>query len=151
MTVTVDLAAVHLALYNRVKPALPAYRELENVAFDPPATAAYVSEDFVPTGGDLHTFPAQGGTVLDDGIYVLRWYGERNAGTKAMNAGIQAVLDLVPVGYAITATGGTVVRIGTRLPPNRTPWRGKIQTDPSNGRPVATITIPWWTQTTQSF
>lgn len=144
MATVTNLDAVHKALFQRVKPALPAARALENVEFVPPATAPYTEEDFVPATSVLWTFPAENGRRLEDGIYVIRYYGERNTGTAAMNAATQAILARVPVGLALTATDGTMVRIGTYDGPRpRAPYRGANKRL-DNGRPVAVITIPWW-------
>jgi hypothetical protein len=142
----VDLNAVHLALRLRAKPALPTIRESENVAFTPPATDPYSEEDFVPATATLRTMPAQGGTVVMTGLYVLRWFGVSGDGTAAMNAGLTALLAKFAPGLAITAGDGTVVRVREDVAPTR----GQIM-NLDNGRPVATVTIPWWLQTTNSL
>jgi hypothetical protein len=147
---TADLDSVHLALRARAKPALPARREYENVPFDPPASDPYSEEDFVPLTNTLLTVTPDNGRALITGIYVIRWFGVAGDGTNAMNAGLMALLARFGTGLTIVATDGTVIRIGSAEGPNRGAKRGQI-TNLDNGRPVATVTIPWWFTTTNTL
>lgn len=149
-----DLNAVYLALRLRAKPALPTAREMENVPFTPPATAPYAEEDFVPATNRLISVTKTNGVAIMTGLYVLRWFGEAGVGTSAMNSGLTAVLALFPIGLGITATDGSVIIIGSyegqNRGPNMGPQRGQI-VNLDNGRPVCTVKIPFWLQSTNSF
>lgn len=146
-----DLNAVHLALRLRAKPALPAYREQENV--DPPSvppTSPYSEEDFVPATNRLISVTKTNGVTIVTGLYVLRWFGVAGVGTSAMNTGLTSLLALFPIGLGITATDGSVVIIGSPVGPNFGPSRGQI-VNLDNGRPVCTVKIPFWIQSTNTF
>jgi hypothetical protein len=134
--------AVHLALRLRAKPALPTARAYENVEFTPTPGVEYVEEDFVPATSELRSATASQGTVQDEGLYVIRWFGVAGTGTTgvgAMSQSITALLARFAPGSSITASDGTVVRIKERP----APWRGQIIPNLIPGRAVATITIPW--------
>jgi hypothetical protein len=145
-----DLNAVHLALRARAKPALPTYREFENVPFTAPATDPYSEEDFVPATHTLRSVTAVNGLVIITGIYVIRWFGKAGDGTAAMNTGLTALLARFPTGLTLTASDGTKVAIGSASGPNRGAWRGQI-TNLDNGRPLSTVTIPWWLTSENTF
>jgi hypothetical protein len=138
--------AVYIALRTRAASALPAAREYENVPFTPPATDPYAEEDFAPSGSRLLSGPANGGRREHTGLYVIRWYGQPSVDVSAMNAGITALLARFAPGSWIAASDGTVVRV--REEP--APWAGQI-VNLTNGRPVATVTIPWLVRTINSF
>lgn len=145
-----DLNAVHLALRARAKAALPAYREHENVPFTPPASDPYSEEDFVPATNTLRTITPANGIALVTGLYVIRWFGVAGDGTAAMNTGLQSLLARFGTGLTIVATDGTAIRIGSAVGPNIGAQRGQI-VNLDNGRPLATVKIPWWFTTTNSL
>lgn len=145
-----DLNAVHLALRLRAKSAMPTYRELENVPFTPPASDAYSEEDFVPATYTLRSVTQTNGLAIHTGLYVIRWFGVAGDGTTAMNTGLTALLARFGIGLTLTASDGTLVAIGTVTPPNRGASRGQI-VNLDNGRPVATVTIPWWCTSTNTL
>ena len=143
-----DHNAVHLALRAQAKPALPAIREKENVAFTPPASDPYSEEDYVPASSRLVTLQAKGGTMLDTGLYVLRWFGVVAIGTTDMNAGLTALLARFQPGTALTLADGTLVRVGGDPvagtgSARQSATRGQI-INLDNGRPVCTVRIPWY-------
>lgn len=134
--------AVHLALRLQSKPALPAARAYENVAFTPTSGVEYVEDEFVPTPPLLLSATARGGRVRHDGLYVIRWFGIAGTATSQIRASADAVLALFPPGSTITATDGTAVHIlGRPIAPGQSQINLAVP-----GRAVVTITIPWWAQ-----
>jgi hypothetical protein len=134
--------AVHMALRAQALPALPAARRWENDALKPTSGVEYVEEEFHPMGGTLRGARV-GGLLVEDGLYVIRWWGIAGVGTAALSASLRALLDRFPAGSKLTASDASVVFIHG----NPTPRRTEI-TNPSAypGRAVSTVRIPFWTQ-----
>jgi hypothetical protein len=137
--------AVHMALRNQALSALPAKRAWENSepASAPTPSDEYVTESFEPDGGRLYGV-RDGGTVKDDGLYILTWYGLANRGTQALSTSLRTLLDLFPPGSKIAATDGSYVHIKGDV----IPWRTKIQTfADAPGRAVSVVRIPFFVLT----
>lgn len=137
--------AVHMALRGQAIAALPAVRRWENsesVTAIAPGTE-YVEEELVPAGGQLYGV-RDGGTVKDQGLYVIRWYGVANQGTQALSTSLDALLARFPAGSKIAATDGSYVHVMG----NPKPWRTQI-TNPSDapGRAVSTVRVPFYVLT----
>lgn len=133
-----NLDAVHLALRNRAKPALPAARAFENVAFIPTSGVPYAEEEFAPGGGRLFG-AASGGTVEEEGLYVIRWFALANTATTEFSTALTTLLNLFRPGSYITAADGTIVRIRGDFIPRRSQI-----TNPIAGRALSVVTIPWY-------
>jgi hypothetical protein len=137
--------AVHMALRAQAIAALPAIREWENDEITPTTGVEYVEEEFHPMGGTLRGARV-GGLVVEDGVYVIRWWGLARIGTAALAASLRTLLDRFPPASKLTASDASVVFIGSSRG-NVIPWRTEI-TNPSAypGRAVSTVRIPFWTQ-----
>ena len=136
--------AVHMALRGQAISALPAARKWENDELTPASGVEYVEEEFVPSGGVLRG-ARNGGLVVEEGMYVIRWYGLANGGTQALSTSLRTLLDQFPPASKITATDGSVIYVKG----NPIPWRTQI-TNPAAypGRAVSTVRVPFWLSTT---
>lgn len=116
---------------------VPALRAFENVDLIPVAGRPYFEEDFVPGTNTLRTFPAQGATGEETGLYVLKIYGLSNVGISAIRKTIDALKALFAPGTTLTAGVNTV-----RVRSDVSVQSGQILPQ-GNGWSVCVLTIPW--------
>lgn len=117
---------------------LPALRAWEHVKFEPIQNRPYVDEDFMPTGSELLSFPAQSGILEERGIYVLRYHGVANRLLSGIQNPVAALKALFTPGTGLTA-GSNVVRVRSDIGP----YSGPILPD-GKGFEVCTLTVPWF-------
>lgn len=122
--------------------ALPALMAWDNVALEPIAGRPYAEEELVPTGGELMTTRSQG-TVIHNGLYLLRLYGLAGMGPEAIAAAADALLLAFAPAAGWTLSNGDSLRING----DTVPYRSAIQAD-TPGWAVATVTIPYHVLTT---
>lgn len=120
---------------------LPTRRRWENERFTVLPDRHYVEEDYVPGPSRLTSMPSAGGTVIDTGEYVLRWYGIANTGLPGLTKCVDALLALFPPGGAIATLSGNGGVLRTRADVG--PRRGQLMPEPP-GWAVIPVTIPWW-------
>lgn len=122
---------------------LPAARAWENVDFTPTEGADYVEENYVPgTAPVLRTTMAQGGTVEETGLYVVKWYTVAGAGIGTIDDGVTALLALFAPGTVITISDGSVLHIRGDVGPSRSQLLQATE-----GYAVVTVTLPWIART----
>lgn len=136
--------AVHMALRAQAISALPTARAWENsepkTAFD---GVEYAEEEFLPAGGVLRGARV-GGMVVEEGLYVIRWWGLANRGTQALSTSLRALLDRFPPASKLTASDASVIYVKGDV----IPWRSQITNPPDYpGRALATVTVPFWIST----
>lgn len=122
---------------------LPALRSFENVTLTPVTGRPYFDEDFVPATSELLSFPAAGGTVEEDGLYMLKVYGLPNKDILALRKVVHALALLFTPGTVLTAGSGTVrVRGGSGpMSGGSGPQTGQII--PLTNHAVLILTVPW--------
>ena len=116
---------------------LPALRAYDNRDFTPVAGRPFVETELVPATMTLRTGPAQGGTVVQTGLFVVRWYGLANTGALGIRKAVDALGALFTPMTALTAGANTV-----RVREDVGPFASSISQRPG-GWAVSTLTIPW--------
>lgn len=135
--------AVHMALRGQAIAALPAARQWENSELTPASGVEYVTESFEPSGGVLRG-ARSGGLLVEEGLYIITWYGLANRGTQALATSLRALLDCFPAGSKIAASDGSTVYVKG----NPIPWRSTITNPPDYpGRAVSVVRVPFWLST----
>lgn len=116
---------------------LPQYRGWDNTRLDPEGGRPYIEEQYIPATVSLLSGPADGGTVEDTGLYVVRWYGQADTGLSALAEPTSAILELFKPGTGLTVADGTV-RVRGDIGPSRGPILADLP-----GWVVVTVSIPW--------
>lgn len=139
-TTTLAFPTVEAAAGGRtLSVGLPIGRSLDNKGYTPAPGRPYIEEDFVPGGHGLRSFPAQGGTSQEDGLYVVKWYGLAGKGSSGIRRPVQALMALFAPGTVLSANGVSL-RMGDF---NDAVKSGQIIPQ-GNGWSVCIVTIPWW-------
>lgn len=116
---------------NRAPTGLPAG------AVSIPTGRVYVDENFVPATHELLSFPAQGGTAEETGLYVLTWFGLENTGSAGIRKPMDGLKALFTPGTVLVAGSGTV-----RVRGDTSTQVGQIIPQ-GNGWAACQIRIPW--------
>ncbi len=127
---------------------LPALRAWENTDFSPVTGRHFVEEDYVPAAPFVVSFPPQGATRDERGLYVLRWYGLSNTSVAGLRKSVDALLALFTPGTTLTAGSNTVRIRGMTNDPG--PYAGQLLPQ-AGGWSVITLTIPWRSFTTNAI
>lgn len=117
---------------------LPAFRVYSNNDFTPTTNRHYVEMEVVPSSPTQLSFPAQGGTREDQGVYVVRWYGVANMGALGLRSCADKLLALFTPGTTMVLSDSSVVHIRGDS--------GSYASALMNGPPgfaVIVLTIPW--------
>lgn len=120
VTITNDVATVtHPALVaegaasaRTIRARFPARFATENATFIPVADIPYAEEDFVPATSTVFSAPASNGEMVQDGLYIIKWYGLSGKGTAALRKSVDALKALFSPGTKLTA-GSHTVRMST--------------------------------------
>jgi hypothetical protein len=115
----------------------PALRGYDNTRVEPVTGRHYVETEVVPAPTRLLTFPANGGTREDTGLFVVRWYGIANTGAKGLRSCLDALAAQFRPGATFAAGADTV-----RVRADSGPFVGPISQRPG-GFALAVLTIPW--------
>lgn len=116
---------------------LPALREYDNDAFTPVTKRAYLAEEMVPAAATLLSASADGGTLQQTGLYVLRLYGVGDTGHLAIRAMSDAILARYAPGTSLSVSGGTAY-VRSDLAPFAGPLRRV-----DGGWSLCVLSIPW--------
>jgi len=116
---------------------LPALRAYDNRDFAPVGGRPFVETELVPGPSTLRTGPAQGGTLVQTGLFLIRWYGLANTGALGIRQAMDALAALFTPMTSLTA-GSDVVRVRDDVGP----YTSSITQRPG-GWAVSTLTIPW--------
>lgn len=121
-------------------------RAWENVAFTPVPTIPYAEEDFGPGGGGLIGFPADGSSLLEDGVWFLRLCGLDgsvlpNVGSSALRKTGDALKRLFTPGTKLFLPGGGALLI-RGMPGEPAVSAGQIITR-GDGRAICPVAVPW--------
>lgn len=116
----------------------PAGRALDNKSFTPIPGRPYIEEDFVPATHALRSFPAQGGTSQETGLYVLKWYGLSGKGAGGIRKPVNALMALFAPGTVLSVAG-----VNLRMSEEISVRAGQILPQ-GDGWSVCVVTIPWW-------
>lgn len=135
ITTTIPPAVEAEAAGRSLVVGIPTLRAFENVALTPVGGRPYYEEDFVPATTSLLSFPAQGGALQENGLYVSKWYGLSGVGVSALRKSVDALKALFAPGTIITA-GANTVRIGEAQAGQIIPL--------TSGWSAIALPIPWW-------
>lgn len=97
----------------------------------------YWEEAYVPSPPTMRSMPAAGGLMEESGLYVIRWYGVADVGSKALATQADKVLRLFKPGLSLLLADGYSVRVL-----EQGPYRGQIRED-EPGWSVVVVTVPW--------
>ncbi len=110
----------------------------------------YLEEEWVPRPIARRSFPADGATMIESALWVLRWYGLPGYDAFAIRKCVSGVLDLFTPGTTIAAGAHTLIVGGGDGNPGGVtgvaPQAGQILRSGSHA--VCPITIPVWAFTT---
>lgn len=132
---------------------LPAVRAWENlhlrdgsdVIETPVAGRPFIEEDYIPATTVQLSGPYSGGTMQQDGLYVIRWHGLTNTGTSGIRKCVDDLVALFTPGTSLTA-GSHTVRVRGDIGPDVT------RIEPlGNGWSVVTVTIYWRAYSTNAI
>ncbi len=138
-TITCAGCAVDGAASGRtITVGIPFQREYDNTTLVPPTGFPYVGEEFIPATKRVRTVPAQSGSMVDTGIYLVKWFGLSNRGPEAIRKAADAVLAQFAPNTAFVLSDGTTLRIPVQFGPNA----GQI-TAVDGGWAYVVITIPY--------
>lgn len=119
---------------------LPTSRAWENENFTGTTNTPYVEEDFLMQPSGLQSFPAHGGSLLETGLYVLKWYGLSGVGVRGLRRSVAGLLARFTPGTVITV-GDASLRVRGSLTESG-PYAGQmIRVD--GGWTAIAVTIPW--------
>ena len=128
---------------------LPRDRRWEMQKIQPPTDIApYIEEEWVPRPPWQQSFPAQGGTLNEYGLWVVRWYGLHDYDVHAIRRSVDAFLALFTPGTTITA-GDHTLRVQGMSRGEPSPFAGQILRSGSHA--VCAINIPLWAMTTNTI
>lgn len=116
---------------------LPSRRAWENLAYTPEVGWPYLEEDFVPGTSTLRSASADGGTLEETGLYVIRCVGLADTGSLAIRAMVAAMQARYAPGLALAVAGGTAY-----VRADLAPFSSAIRRL-DGGWAVCTLTIPW--------
>lgn len=116
---------------------LPLMRAYENDQFVADATRPYVTEEFVPGGTGIKTFPRRIGRFQEDGLSVWSWYGITGVGKDALTASVDALMRLFTPATLLPLSDGSSIDI----PGDAAVYRSQIRRIESWA--VITVQIPW--------
>lgn len=134
---TKSARSVEAAAGGRTIAALfPALRSFENAALTPVTGRHFIEEDFVPATHRLLSGPANGGEVVEEGEYFLKWYGIPGSGISALRKSVDALKARFTPGTNLTA-GSHTVRVRGEVGPQT----GQII--PLTNHAVLVLRIPW--------
>lgn len=146
LAITCTGCAVEAAGGSRViTTGLPFDRAWENKAFEPTSGRPYVEEDFAPATSELISVPANGGSLEETGLYVLKVYGVANTGLGAIHKTVDALKLLFTPGTTITS-GSDQIRVRGDVGP----FAGQMIPQ-GDSWTVRTLTIPWRARTTNAI
>lgn len=144
MTIDGGLSVVGAAAGRTLVCGLPGLRSWENeqqIELD--VKRPYVTDAFRPATSEVYTFPANTGTVLETGLYVLTLYALPKVGILAIRRYVKGIKALFAPGTAI-AVGSDTLRMPVR--------KGVSSSEiiPTVSWSVVAITIPWEARTTNT-
>jgi hypothetical protein len=129
---------------RRLVVGLPAQRFWENRNTDqnaqPISGRPYVEEEYLPGTSKLRSM-ASSGVVESYPVYVLRWYGVSDRGTRDLDTCIDKLLRLFPAGFGFTLSDGAVVHVAEQGPMRTQPKPEK------SGWEVVTVSLFLWSLT----
>lgn len=138
LTLTTDARAVEAAAAGRsISVTLPALRAWENTDFKPTVGRPYIDDDYVPATAALRTAPAEGGTIEETGLYIIKWFGLSNRGIAGIRKPVDALKARFTPGTAIVAGDHTI-----RVREDAATWAGQIIPQ-GDGWSRCILTIPW--------
>lgn len=119
---------------------IPLLRAWENEQFPPTAQRPYISDAFIAATSGLRSFPAQGATLDESGLYVLTWYGLSQVGIRAIRKSVTALKALYAPG-TVLVVGASALRV-KGSPTEAGPSSGQL-VPVDGGWSAVVITIPW--------
>lgn len=125
---------------------LPFCRAWENTIFTPVSGFPWVDEDMVPATSEMISAPYSGGTVMETGLYVLKYYGLAGKDVSAIFKSMNALLARFTPGTSLTAATQTV-----RVRGDQGPFVGQIIYLEGNVWAVATLTVPYRVYSTNAI
>ena len=139
LTVRGSSAPAAAASGRTLSVALPLFVIYENgPVFSPVQGRHFVELQNVEQPSELLSFPAQGGTREDRGIFVVRWYGIAGMGKLGLERCTDAVKSLFSSGSAFAAGDGSFVRVRGDTGPSAS----QLQSRPA-GFALIAVSIPW--------
>jgi hypothetical protein len=139
LTVLGGRTAQKAAAGRTLSVALPSLVTYENgPPFEPVQGRHYVETELLEQPSELLSFPAQGGTREDRGLYVVRWYGVAGTGVLGLGRCVDAVKALFAIGTVFAAGDGSVVRVRGDTGPSAS----QVQNRPA-GFALIAVSIPW--------
>lgn len=138
MKVAGGLSTVADASGRTLSVGFPELRAFENREMTTDrAGRPFVEEELVPATNRLLSYPAQGGTLEETGLYVLRWYGLQKYDVPAIRKSVDALKALFAPGTTLTA-GSHQLRMRSDIGA----FAGQLL-NTGDGWCVCTLTIPW--------
>jgi hypothetical protein len=123
---------------------LPETRAFENRETKPIAGKPYIEESFQSATMTLRSFPAQGGSLEETGLYVITWYGVPNQDVGAIRKSVDALKALFAPGTEIMVGTG-VIRVRSDFGPSS----GQLVRTES-GHMACQLIIPWRAESTNT-
>ncbi len=148
LEVTGPLSAQALAASRSITAGVPVSRAWDNI--DPhdtwaPGTRPRIADRFVPATAILRSFPAQGGLMVETGLYIVTYYGLWDKGDAALRRASTTIKRLFTPGTNLTAGTDTIrIRGGGEGEPAT--QSGEV-TPLDNGWAYVQVTVPWWAMT----
>lgn len=138
LTLTTAARAVEAAAAGRtIAVGLPALRAWENKDFTRVVGRPYIDDEYVPATSELRTAPANGGTLEETGLYIIKWFGIPDRGVGGIRKPLSALKLLFTPGTSLVAGDHTI-----RVRGDVGPFTGQIIPQGS-GWSRCTLTIPW--------
>ena len=140
-----------LAAGRSLTAGIPVSRAWDNI--DPhdtwaPGTRPRIADRFVPATAILRSFPAQGGLMVETGLYIVTYYGLWDKGDAAIRRVSTTIKKRFTPGVNLTAGTDTVrIRGGGEGEPAT--QSGEL-TPLDNGWAYVQVTVPWWAMTINS-
>lgn len=106
--------------------------------FTPVQGRPYVECQLLEQPASLLSFPAQGGTREERGLFVVRWYGVAGMGKLGIGRCVDAVKALFVPGQSFAVGDGTAVHVRGDVGPSSS----QLQNRPA-GFAVIAVSIPW--------
>lgn len=142
------LTATSAASGRTLAVGIPETRGFENrTTVQSSDLAPYIEEEYVPRPPIRVTAPAQGATLREFGLWVVRWYGLPGYDVGAIRRSVDAFLALFAPGTTLTAGDHTLRVDGGPAEPG--PFAGQLLR--SGSHMVVTINVPVSAYTTNSI
>lgn len=131
--------AAQAASGRTLRVGLPSLVSYENgPVFEPVQGRSYLELQLVEQPPELLSFPANGGTSEERGLYVVRWYSVAGYGRTGIGRCVDAVKALFTSGTTFAAPDGSTVRVRGDAGPSAS----QLQNRPA-GFALIAVSIPW--------